>query len=79
MAGRRYKRLRVAGADTRPTDLEIAILSVGTGINHMPDAELRELWERHGAWVTRYCRETFDCEPFVGMLARTEKWPVHAA
>lgn len=79
MAGRKYKRVRVAGQDTRPTDLEIAILHVGCGINGMPDAELKALWDKHGEWVTRYCMDTYGTEPLVGYLARTEGWGKRAA
>lgn len=52
----------------------IGTLGVGTGINHMSDAELKAMWKEYGVKVTEYWQRTFGEETFVGMLARVEEW-----
>ena len=72
MPSNRKRTRRNVGLDP----LTIAIIGVGCGINHMPDAELHQLWREHGAAVTEYWRRKFgpDAETFVGSLARQEGW-----
>ena len=57
------------------SDLTMAILGIGCGINHMPDAELKALWHEHGQYVTDRNLREFGTEPFVGLIARDEGWP----
>jgi hypothetical protein len=58
------------------TDEVLAVLGVGTGINHMPDAELKSMWREHGAAVTDYWQRKYGTEPFVAIVAREEQWTI---
>jgi hypothetical protein len=58
-----------------PSDLTMAILGIGCGINHMPDAELKALWREFGPQVTEYYLRKSGTEPFVAEIARSEGWP----
>ena len=57
-----------------PSDLTMAILGIGCGINHMPIDELKALWYEHGQEVTDYYQRKFGSETFVGRIAREDGW-----
>ena len=57
------------------SSLILAQLGMGTGINHMPDEELKALWREHGQQVTDHWQRTYGDEPFVALIARMERWP----
>ncbi len=57
------------------SSLIIAQLGFGCGINHIPDAELKALWQEHGQNVTDHWFRKWGEEPFVARIARMERWP----
>jgi len=73
MATTRTRRNRGSGL----TQLIIAQIGVGCGINSLSDEELRQLWKDYGQAVTEHWQRTYgDKETFVGMLAREEGWDI---
>ncbi len=58
------------------SDLTMAILGIGCGINHMPNAELKALWLEYGKRVTEHHLRTGSSEPFVAEIAREQGWDI---
>jgi hypothetical protein len=56
------------------TEEIIATLGLGSGINWIPDSELKAMWREHGEAVTAHWQRAFNDEPFVAMIAREEGW-----
>jgi hypothetical protein len=54
----------------------MAILGIGCGINHMPNAELKALWLEYGKRVTEHHLRTGSSEPFVAEIAREQGWDI---
>ena len=57
------------------SSLVLAQLGVGCGINHIPLAELKALWQEYGQQAIDYNLRHYDDEPFVAHIAREEGWP----
>ena len=67
------KRKRMARGGIVPDDVACT-LGVGTGINHMPEAELKAMWKKYGARVTEQWRREYGDEPLVWLYAQEGGW-----
>lgn len=50
--------------DPIPRDVQL-ILGLGSGISHIPEAQVRDLWAKYGEGVTRIWFERFGKPPFM--------------
>jgi hypothetical protein len=59
---------------SRSTEEIYALLGLGSGINAIPRDELRALWRKHGAAVTRYWQSRYGELPCCAEIAKRENW-----
>lgn len=50
------------------------LLGLGTGVNAVPINDLRALWRKHGAAVTRHWQHHYGQDPFCAAIAKRENW-----
>lgn len=67
------KRKRVTRGSAVSEDV-LCVLGIGSGINHMPDEELKLLWQEYGERVTEIWRRDFGQDPMVFDIARRAGW-----
>jgi hypothetical protein len=67
------KRTRLTAGRRVPPDI-LVLLGLGGGMSRVPVEELRELWDEWGTQVSREWQRRFGADPFVGHLAKLERW-----
>lgn len=73
MAGRKYRRVRVAGQDF-PSWM-LGVFGVGTAFNWLERKHLQVLWRKYGSEFDRRYEEENGKITFLGYVANSEGWP----